>query len=128
MTRLEESDRATLRRLWPVWGLLAFAAAAVGALSAFAEPAVRTAEYRYGAAGVYGLDVRVWGVRLHRERVGGTLTTVHDQALALEFQWRLGLAAATAVASAAVTAATFAAFARTRRGRRGHRRRGSDMA
>src|SRR5262245_4452504 len=127
MTRLEESDRAMRRRLWPVWGLVALAAAAVGALSAFAEPAVRTAEYRYGAAGVYGLDVSVWGVRLHRERVGGTPTTLHDQALAREYQWRLGLAAATALAGAAVTAATFAAFARTRRGPRGHRRRGSDM-
>jgi hypothetical protein len=86
-----------------------------GALSAFAEPAVRTAEYKFGAMNMYGLDVRVWGVRLHQERINVTRTNLQAQALMREHQWRLGLAATTAWISGGAAAAIAAAlFARPR--------------
>src|SRR3954470_20333467 len=105
---------------WWVWALVPVAAVA-GALSANADAAVRTAEYGYGAVSTYGLDVRVWGLRLHKERVHGTPATLHAQALVRERQWRFRLAAASALASgfmAAVAVTVYWHFPR-RQGRTG---------
>src|SRR4051812_49912593 len=97
-----DAPRKSVAR-WLVWALVPLAAGA-GAYSAFAEPAVRTVEVRS-----YGLEVHVWGVRLHREAIRGTPATLHALALARESQWRFGLAAATAWVSGGVAAAAAAA-------------------
>jgi hypothetical protein len=102
-----DAPRKTVAR-WLVWGFVPLAAGA-GAYSAFAEPAVRTVEIRYGQMSTYGLEVHVWGVRLHRESIRGTPATLYALALARESQWRFGLAAATAWVSGGVTAAAAAA-------------------
>jgi hypothetical protein len=106
-----DAPRKSVAR-WLVWALVPLAAGA-GAYSAFAEPAVRTVEIRYGQMNSYGLEVHVWGVRLHREGIRGTPATLHALALARESQWRFGLAAATAwVSGGAAAAAAAAVFLR----------------
>jgi hypothetical protein len=114
MTGHEDADRATGHSRWRVWGLVPLAAS-LAALSAFTDPAVRTAEHKFGAQGVYGLDVRVWGMRLHQERVVGTPEVLHTRAEARALQWRWGLAAASALAGGGAVGAAVAW---------GHRRRG----
>jgi hypothetical protein len=50
---------------------------------------------------MYGFDVIIWRVRFQRERVGGTPTTLHTQAMAREHEWRSRLEATSAFAGAA---------------------------
>src|SRR5439155_3746286 len=103
----EDSDQGAQRRGRLVWGFVPLTAA-MAALSAFADPAVRTAEYKYGQMNTYGLDVRVWGIKLQRERVFGTPASLHAMAETRELQWRWGLAIASAFAAGGTVAAVFA--------------------
>ena len=100
-----------ISRRWWVWVLVPLAALA-GAMSAFPDPAVRTVEYKYGAMSTYGLDVRVWGVRLQKERVTGTPATLRAQALVREQQWRWRLATGSALVSGRAAAVVAAALFR----------------
>ena len=87
-------------------------AAAAGALSAFAEPAVRVTHSKLGAESRFLVSVRVWGAHLHREVVNVTTTNLAARSLSLDRQWRWGLAAASGWfsggAAAVVAAALFA--------------------